>query len=107
MRRNGLVEVPVDAGESLRSRRELVVAFGFGDSVLADLVEQRFVADLENRGGLLAVPVGLFQSLGDGLRFGFIFGGAGQRFQATLILLREPRHRRALRRCRRFWAAVR
>jgi len=33
-----------------------VVALGFGDPVLANLVEQGFVADLENRGGLLAIP---------------------------------------------------
>ena len=67
----------------LRSSRQLVVALGFGDSILPDLVEQSLVADLENRGCLLAIPVGLFESLGDGLRFGFILGGACQRFQAA------------------------
>ena len=67
----------------LRSGRQFVVALGFGNAILPDLVEQGLVADLENRGCLLAVPVGLLESLSDGLRFGFIFGGAGQRFQAT------------------------
>ena len=33
------------------------VALGFGNAVLANLVEQRFVADLQQNGGLLAVPV--------------------------------------------------
>ena len=73
----------VPDGKELRSRRQFVVPFGFGNPVLADLVQQGFVADLENRGRLFAVPVGLLQCLGDGLRFGFIFGGASQRFQAA------------------------
>ena len=55
-----------------------MVAFGFRDSVLPDFVEQRFVADLQQRGRLLAVPVGLFESLCDGLGFGFILSVAGQ-----------------------------
>jgi hypothetical protein len=61
------------------------MAFGFGNPVLPDLVEQSFVADLQNRCGLLAVPVGLFESLRDGLGFGFVFGGARQRLQAARI----------------------
>ena len=59
------------------------MALRLGNSVLADFVEQGFVADLEKAGGLLAVPVGLFQSLSDGLRLGFIFGGSCQGFQAS------------------------
>ena len=51
----------------LRSRRKLVVTLRFGDSILADLVQQRLIADLQNHRGLLAVPVGLFQGVGNGL----------------------------------------
>jgi len=64
-----------------------VVAFVVGDSVLANFVEQGFVADLQDRGGLLAVPVCLFQSAHDGFGFGFVFGAAGEGFQATGIAL--------------------
>src|SRR5579863_1230041 len=52
------------------------VAFGFGDAVLADFVEQGLVTDLEQHRRLLAVPVRLIQSAGDGLGFGFIFSAA-------------------------------
>ena len=60
-----------------------MVSLRLGNSILPDLVEQSFVADLKNSGSLLTVPVGLFQGLGNSLRFGFIFGGARQRLQAA------------------------
>ena len=47
-------------------------------SVLADLIEQGFVTDLEQGRGLLAVPVGLVERLFDGFGFGFVFGAAGK-----------------------------
>ena len=62
-----------------------MAALGLSDAVLADLVEQSFIADLENRCRLLTVPVRLLQSLGDGLGLGFIFGSARQRFQAARV----------------------
>ena len=80
--------------KELRSGRQFVVPFGFGNAVLPDLIEQGFVTDLQDRGSLFAVPVGLFQSLGNGLRFGFIFGGTCQRFQAAR--LHSPRRGIAL-----------
>jgi hypothetical protein len=58
-----------------------VVALGFGDAILPNLIEQSFVADLQHCGGLLAIPVGLLESLPDGLAFGFVFGAASQRLQ--------------------------
>ena len=61
-------------------RQLVVTALGFGDPILPDLVEQGFVADLQNGRGLLAIPVGLFEGAGNGLRLGFIFRAAGQRF---------------------------
>ena len=61
----------------LSPRREFVVPFRLGNSILPDLVEQGFVADLQNPGGLLSVPVGLLQGLSNGLRFSFVFSGAG------------------------------
>jgi len=57
--------------------REPVVAFGVGDSILANLVQKRFVADLQHGCGLFAIPVRLFQGLHDGFSFGFVFGVAG------------------------------
>src|SRR5215469_10258220 len=69
----------------LGAGRELVMAAGLGDSVLADFVEQRFVADLQNCGRLLAVLVGLLKRASDGLGFGFVLGRARQRLQASGI----------------------
>jgi hypothetical protein len=40
----------------------VVPALRLGDSVLANLVEQRLVADLQHGGSLLAIPVGLLCS---------------------------------------------
>ena len=60
------------------------MAFGFGDSILPNFVEQSFVTDLQQACGLLAIPVGLFERLPDGFAFGFIFGSASQRLQATV-----------------------
>jgi hypothetical protein len=56
-----------------------VVALGFGNAVLPDLVEQSFVADLQQRRCLLAIPVGLFECPRDCLGLGFIFRAAGER----------------------------
>ena len=52
-------------------------------SVLADFIEQGFVADLQQGCGLLAIPVCFFQSAGYGFGFRFILGVARQRFQAA------------------------
>jgi len=60
-----------------------VVALGLGNSILPNFVEQRFVADLQKRRCLLAIPVGLLERLPDGFAFGFVFGGARQRFQSA------------------------
>ena len=64
----------------LGSRGELVVAAGFGDAVLADLVQQSLVADFKEGSSLLAIPVGLFEGLGNGTRFRFVLGAARQGF---------------------------
>ena len=69
----------------LGSGGELVVSLRLGYSVLANFIEQGLVADLENGCRLLAIPVGLFESLGDRLCFGFILGRASQRFQTTRV----------------------
>src|ERR1700685_1198442 len=63
------------------------MALGFGDSVLPDLVEQSFVADLQKRSLLFAIPVSGFQSLADCFSFRFVLGGAGQRFQSRGFVL--------------------
>ncbi len=62
-----------------------MVTLRLGNSVLANLVEQGLVADLENGCRLLAIPVGLFESFGDGLRFGFVLGRASQGLQPPRI----------------------
>lgn len=62
----------------LRAGGEFVVAAGFGDAVLADLVEKGFVADLQDCCCLLTVPVCLLESLGYGDGFGFVLGGTCQ-----------------------------
>src|SRR4051794_20404879 len=53
------------------------------DFVLADLIEQCFVADLEYGRGLFAVPVGLLQGPGDGFDFSLILNVADKTFQST------------------------
>jgi len=55
------------------------VALGLCDAVLADLIQQRLVADLQQRGSLLAVPIGFVESFADGLSFGSVLGSASQR----------------------------
>ena len=60
-----------------------MVALGFGDSILPNLIEQGFVADLKKAGGLFAIPVGLLESLPDGFAFGFVLGAACQRLQSA------------------------
>ena len=68
-----------------------MVALGFGDAVLPNLIEQRFVADLQKRRGLLAIPVRLFERLPDGFSFGFVLSIASQRFQAAGFPVRRSR----------------
>ena len=58
---------------------------GLGDAILADLVEQGFVADLQNGGCLLAIPIGLFQGASDGEGFRFIFRRAPEGLQTSSI----------------------
>src|SRR5437867_12373634 len=65
-----------------------MMALGLSDPVLANLVKQRLVADLQQRRSLLTVPVGFFQSFGNGFGFGLVFGGARQRLQSSGALLR-------------------
>ncbi len=48
------------------------------DSILADLVEKSFITNLQQHSRLFAVPIGFFESAGNGFRFGFILGIAGQ-----------------------------
>ena len=55
-----------------------MVTLGLGNAILPNLVQQRFIADLQHGCRLLAIPVCLLQRLGDGLRFGFVFRRAGQ-----------------------------
>lgn len=63
--------------------RELVVAPRLGDTVLTDFVEQGLIADLEERGCLFAVPIGLFKSLRDCGSFGFVFRAARQGLESA------------------------
>ena len=65
----------------LRPGRQLVVALGLRDAVLPNLVKQRLVADLQQRGRLFAVPVGFIKCFGNGFGLGAILGAAGQRFK--------------------------
>src|SRR5467141_743596 len=68
---------------SSRAGRQPVVAAGFGDSVLTDLVEKRLVADFQQSGSLLAIPVGLLERLRDGRGFSFILRTTRERFQTA------------------------
>jgi hypothetical protein len=61
------------------------MAFCLGDSILANFVEQGFVADLQHAGCLFAVPVGLLECLANGFAFGFVFCAARHRFQPAGI----------------------
>src|ERR1700757_1578182 len=54
-----------------------------GNPVLANLVEQRLVADLQQDGGLLTVPVSLLEGLRDGGGLGFVLGAARERLEAA------------------------
>src|SRR5580704_13267695 len=76
--------------ETLRARRQLVMALGLGNPILPDLIQQRLVADLQQRGGLLAIPVRLLQRVRDGPRLGFVFGGARHRLQPASIVSSGP-----------------
>ena len=52
------------------------MALGLSDAVLPNLVQQRLIADFQQRSSLLAVPVGFIQSFADGLGFGSVFGSS-------------------------------
>jgi hypothetical protein len=52
------------------------VAFGSGNPVLANLVQQRLVGDLQQRSRLFAVPVGFDERPADGFGLGSILGGS-------------------------------
>ena len=60
-----------------------MVAFGFGNAILTNLVKERFVADLQKHRGLLAVPLGVLESLVDGLDLDLILETTSQRLQVT------------------------
>jgi len=62
-----------------------VVSARLGNSVLANLVEESLVADLQDRRCLLAIPIRLFQRASNSERLGFVLGRAGQRFQASRL----------------------
>ena len=68
------------SGPSRQLMRVLVL---LRNAVLADFVEQRLVADLEQRGRLLAVPVGFIKRFGDGFGLSFILRAASNRFKST------------------------
>ena len=53
---------------------------------MPDLVEQGFVADLQNGGGLLAIPIGLFQGASDSEGFRLVLRRAGKRLQPSGII---------------------
>src|SRR6266516_4240199 len=55
------------------------------EPVLLDLIEQRAIADAEQPRGCLAVPVGLFQCVGNGTAFGLAFCISDQRLQRRLL----------------------
>ena len=59
------------------------MALGLGNPVLANLIEQRLVTDLQQRRRLLAIPIGFVERLADRFSLGSIFGGAGQRLQPS------------------------
>ena len=75
---NDKVEASIRRWKHLRARGKFV-ALGLSDAVLPDLIQQRLVADLQQRGRLLAVPVGFVESLADGLSFGSVLGSTSQR----------------------------
>ena len=64
-----------------------MAALGLSNSILADLVEQRFVADLQNGCRLFAIPVCLLERLCDRERLSFILRRTGERLQTTAIVL--------------------
>ena len=67
----------------LRGARREAMRLGLRNSVLTDLVEQRFIANLQQSRRLLAVPIGLLQRLRNGSRLRFIFSAACQALQTA------------------------
>ena len=61
----------------LRASRQFMMALSLGDPILPDLIKQSLIADLQQGGRLLAVPVRLFEGFIDSFSFGFILGVAG------------------------------
>ena len=64
----------VASGFFSRACGQAVRAAALRDSVLADFVEQGFIADLQQCRGLFAIPVRFFESPGDRFGFRLIFG---------------------------------
>ena len=61
----------------LRARRKFVVSAALlCDAVLANLIEQGFVADLEQRRCLLAVPIRFFERAGNCFGLGFVLSAS-------------------------------
>ena len=74
-----LVRESAETWKWLRARRKFVVGGGgLRDAVLADLIEQGFVADLQHRGGLFSIPVRFLKSPRNRFRLRFILGGPRQ-----------------------------
>src|SRR5437660_4828715 len=61
-------------GPLSRPRRQTVRTPALCDAVLANLVEQCFVADLQQHRGLFAIPVSLVEGTGDSFRLRLVFG---------------------------------
>src|ERR1700744_5509890 len=51
---------------------------------LPHLVEQRLIADAKHLGGVFAAPTRLFERVGNGFHFGFVFEAADERFESLL-----------------------
>lgn len=63
-----------------------MMALHLGNSILPNFIEQSFVADLQQLSRLLAIPVGLFQRLTNGLAFSLILRAPSQGFQSSASL---------------------
>lgn len=51
--------------------------------VLADFIEEGFVANIEQSGCFFAIPFGLPQCAGDGFALGFVLKAANEGFQVS------------------------
>ena len=64
-----------------------MVPLVLGNSVLANLVEQSAIADIQESRGPLAVPIGFCQGLRDRLGLSFNFKAAYQELQVPILFL--------------------